>query len=520
MISEHYKKKIFILISVSVIVRIFLANFTELGNDEVYYWTYALYPDLSHFDHPPMVGFMIQLFSFNLFFESELWIRLSSIVLGSVNIWLIYLIGSRINGNRTGFYSAVLYVSSLYGSVITGIFILPDTPQMFFWVLSLFYIIQMVEPNNQIKQSNFLFIAFGITAGLALLSKYTSIFLWIGVFIYVLIYNRQKLKTGILYLSVMISILIFLPVILWNFQNDFISFTFQGGRVAISDKSFFRPDYFLLEILGEFFYNNPINVVIVILSLFSIAKRRIPINPQIKILLSIGLPLIITFLVISLFKRTLPHWTAPGYTTLLIVAAYYLDISYQEITKKGILPSILKYSLLLLGFVVILSFLQINFGLIRFENPNKVSAQSLGKMDISLDIYGWRQIGTKFTSIHQRDQQNGTFKSNTIISHRWFPAANLDYYAAKPNQMNVLAIGYISAIHKYYWINWQRGGFHLGMDAYCITTSHDYSDPVVDFSQFFTTVEPSDTIRIERGGKHVMNAFVYRLTDMKRLPKW
>lgn len=41
----------------SVLIRGFLAWYVELGNDEVYYWTYALYPDWSHFDHPPMVGF-------------------------------------------------------------------------------------------------------------------------------------------------------------------------------------------------------------------------------------------------------------------------------------------------------------------------------------------------------------------------------------------------------------------------------------------------------------------------------
>jgi len=88
-----YKKALFWLVAISIITRVFLAAWLELGNDEVYYWTYALYPDWSHYDHPPMVGWVIQLFSLNLLFDSELFIRLSSVVLMTVNTILIYQMG-------------------------------------------------------------------------------------------------------------------------------------------------------------------------------------------------------------------------------------------------------------------------------------------------------------------------------------------------------------------------------------------------------------------------------------------
>ncbi len=73
-------RSLVILIVISTIIRLFLAGFIEFGNDEVYYWTYALYPDLSHFDHPPMVGWVIQLFSLNLFFQDEVFIRLGAVI--------------------------------------------------------------------------------------------------------------------------------------------------------------------------------------------------------------------------------------------------------------------------------------------------------------------------------------------------------------------------------------------------------------------------------------------------------
>ena len=50
-----YPRKTIWLIGIVVAVKIAISFLFELGNDEVYYYTYALQPDWNHFDHPPMV---------------------------------------------------------------------------------------------------------------------------------------------------------------------------------------------------------------------------------------------------------------------------------------------------------------------------------------------------------------------------------------------------------------------------------------------------------------------------------
>ena len=52
--KSGFRYPLIFLILISTLVRAFLAFALEFNNDEVYYWTYALYPDWSHFDHPPM----------------------------------------------------------------------------------------------------------------------------------------------------------------------------------------------------------------------------------------------------------------------------------------------------------------------------------------------------------------------------------------------------------------------------------------------------------------------------------
>ncbi|MCK5702916.1 MAG: hypothetical protein KAI29_17255, partial [Cyclobacteriaceae bacterium] len=100
--EKEIKKTLLILVIVSTIVRIIIAASLELSVDEVYYWTYALYPDWSHFDHPPMVGLVIQFFSLNLLFDSELALRLGAIVFSIFNTLIIYSIGKFIKNPLTG----------------------------------------------------------------------------------------------------------------------------------------------------------------------------------------------------------------------------------------------------------------------------------------------------------------------------------------------------------------------------------------------------------------------------------
>ena len=96
----NYQKKIWWLIGISVFAKILLSFFLELGNDEVYYYTYALQPDWNHFDHPPMVGWLIRIFTFNLYWLSDLSMRLGSIVCAALTTIIIFESGTLLKNNK------------------------------------------------------------------------------------------------------------------------------------------------------------------------------------------------------------------------------------------------------------------------------------------------------------------------------------------------------------------------------------------------------------------------------------
>ncbi|MCF8366512.1 MAG: glycosyltransferase family 39 protein [Bacteroidales bacterium] len=508
-----------ILISIilaSVVIRGFLAWFLELGNDEVYYWTYALFPDLSHFDHPPMVGFTIQAFTWNLYFDSEFFIRLGSVILGGVNTYMIFLIAAMVKDFRAGIIAALLYNASVYCFVIAGVFILPDTPQLFFWLIGLYILIKILPGKPVSKERAMALFFASIPLGLALLSKYTSIFLWFGAAAYILLYNREWLRKSEFYLSLFLTLLIFSPVIFWNIENKFISFTFQSERVSFFGSGI-RPDYFFTELIGQILYNNPINFVIIVIALIAMFRKTFSINREHKrILLLTSIPLIFLFLFFALFRKTLPHWTAPGYISLIVIAAAYLSDKTSKSARARLIPPLVLASLLLLFSTVILGLVEIKLGILPVSQSERT--KTLGSNDLTLDMYGWKQFGYKFSELADEDFYSMNMNADApIISNKWFPAAHLDYYVARSCGLRLIAIGNLNDIHKYAWINRERSEIRMGSDAYFITSSRNFTSPGYLFA-YFKNIEDPEIIKIYKQDKHVENFFVYRLRTLYKQP--
>ena len=507
------------LLIISALVRSFLAAFIEFGNDEVYYWTYAMYPDWSHFDHPGMVGWIMQLFSLNLLFHSEFALRLSSIVFMTLDTFIIYKIGCLIKNKLAGFYAALLYTASLYCFIINGVFIMPDTPLMLFTLLALWCFLKYFMASRGDKAclvpTGYLLLG-GLFAGLALLSKYSAIFIWVGVGFYVLFYDSKQFKNKYLYISAFISIVCMLPVLIWNLQNDFISFTFHGDRVSFFGK--LQPLDFVKEILGEFGYNNPINYVLIIIALVALwrGNKYIADMPR-RFLLCFALPFIGLFWFFSLMRETLPHWSSPAFSILLLFPASYLADKQTIIEEKIKLPKQIIATLSLLILVLVFGVLEIKTGVIplRFgERANSV--RYYGETDFTTTIYGWRSIKKDFQEIREVKISEGQMKeSDGMIGLQWFPMANFDYYVANPLNISMYGLRDIDKIHKYAWINEYRGGLQKGADYWFLNESSDYYAPERYLDNRFEEIIPCDTIVVDRCGQPAKYVFVYMCKGLK-----
>lgn len=500
-----FKNKIVNLITVATLIRFIIALSIDLGNDEVYYITYAKQLQWNYFDHPPLVALLIRLSTFNLTITSDFFIRLGPTILAAANTYFVYTIGKKIKNERAGLLAALLYTSSIYTSIIAGLFILPDAPQLFFWILSLYFLIHQLAVSKTDNKSNWSLLLFGICAGLCIMSKIHGIFLWIGFGLHILFYNRKLLSNPYLYVSIVITLLIISPIMFWNIENNFITYTFHSNRVTINRG--LNIDSFIREFIGGAVYNNPINFFIIIATLVGWWKNRINISEKhIQLLLLMSLPLIGVLLFVSLFRDTLPHWSGPGYIALIILAACYLS----DLHTKDLIVKLVSYANYLIVGVSFLGILVIQFYPGTLGDSNE---RTLGKGDVTLDMYDWNYFKTEIEKFRFKNSTSGKSNTSFIINNKWFPAAHIDHYIAEPLGMHFVAIGNLRDIHTYYWLNNFRKKIKKGDDAYFITVSNSFTDPHEIYKKKFGKINPPLIIKQYRGNKPVRNILIYLLQD-------
>lgn len=491
------------LLAFNFLIRLVVILTTNLGVDEAYYFTYARKLQWSYFDHPPLVGWLIFLTTFGLHFVGEFFVRLGPLIIGTFNIWLIYASAKMLQGKTAGFWAALLASASIYISILAGSFILPDTPLSLFWLLSVYFALKLIKTG----QTKWLYL-FGLTAGLAFMSKYQAVFLWMGLGLFILFRRPSLLKSKALYGSVVLSLLLYAPVFIWNFNNHLASISFHSSRIGFGQ---IRWHWFFQELLGQFGYNNPVNVVIIVSSIvLMIRSGKFIKDEALFFLLWSSFPLIFISLFISLFSRTLPHWSGPAYYGLIISSAYILATlngqRSEAYAKRFYWANGLLFSVVLAGT------LYINFGLGPKKQTNSV--ERLGKNDFTLDLYGWDQAGKMLNEWLSLQDFGG--KPYALVMRNWFPAAQLDYYAVWPNNQKLWVYGNRKELHHYATMNQRLCPVKIGTDLVYITASNNYKPLPERLTQYFESVNKPVVLAITRRGIPVYNLIIYRLRSARQ----
>jgi 4-amino-4-deoxy-L-arabinose transferase-like glycosyltransferase len=292
------------LITLTLIARLVAATYAPLTDDEAYYRLWSLRPAFGYFDHPPMVAWWVWV-GRQLAGDNPLGVRLASVLGTAGATWLTFDLAQTAGLARRVAIRAAIWLNATFLIGLGGLLAVPDIPNTFFWLATLCCAYRAVKGAPQ------WWLAAGVAAGLACLSKYSALFLAPGLLLWLgaSSQGRRQLRTPWPWLGALIAAAIFAPNVAWNAAHGWMTFHKQFGRVVEGGPA----NGATIKFIGDFVLL--LNPLVAIFAGLSLARR------DARPLWLLSAPLALYLVVHSLHATVQGQWPAPIYPLLVIGAS-------------------------------------------------------------------------------------------------------------------------------------------------------------------------------------------------------
>ena len=503
---SYYYKLFWILTTITTFLRLSVIGKLGLTVDEAHYWVYSKFLDLSYYDHPPMIGYIIKVFT-DIFGINEFAVRLPSVIIFVITSWLFFLCVKKIFNERIAFIGIILInvlpVFSFLGAVVT----IPDSPLSLFWILSFYLFITIIET----KEKKYWYML-GIAIGFALLSKYTAVMIYPSIILFLLCSkeNRFWFAKKELYFSMIISFIIFLPVVIWNIQNNWASFGFQLQHGLGNSLPKFSFTLFGRSIGAQAGYVSPfLFIFFCYVACVLIKDAFFKKQKDALYIASFSLPVLIFFNAVATFNEILPHWPAMGYLILTIYAAYLINKFWDNSKFRKVIYFSCGFAL----FLDLLIPIHCMYKLIPIEPflPQKEAEKieyGISKaeiIDVSNDLYGWKELSSEINKIYDTYPED---KKPFLFTHKSYLASQIYFYTP-----NIRVYCFSSKIDAYDL--WQRDISDLEKKDGLFITSNmfDFGTPekVYPFNKFEQPIE----VPVYRNNKLVKKFWITKCSNFE-----
>lgn len=306
-----------LLITIFRLIWLWVVNI-PLYADEAQYWYWSLEPAFGYYSKPPVIAWVISL-STKFLGDSEFAIRFFAPILHGFTSVVIYFLALKIfPSGRTAFWSSITYLT-LPSIFLSSLIISTDVPLLLITSLSL-YLFYCIQDSRKFLP----WIVLGFICGIGLLTKYHFAIFAFAAFIY--LWSTEKLATHLrnpaLYIGIITAFLVFLPNLIWNYQNHFVSLQ-HTSELAGFGSLWQLPLARIAKFFGDqFIVFGPI-LLVYFLCLFPAFKKS-RLNQETKFLLSFGMSFLAVIGVVCILNKSHANWTAPAYLPLLILVVHYM----------------------------------------------------------------------------------------------------------------------------------------------------------------------------------------------------
>ncbi len=457
-------KTLWIFVAAATCLRLAVIGHFGLGVDEAHYVLYGLFPALSYFDHPPLVGWTELLFT-RLFGVDAFAARLPAVIIGAAASVMIYFWLLRLfNDKRAAFWGIVaLNASFLFNALF--MMLMPDT-LLYLFVVPIMTTALAIERQETLRR----WLLLGLLLGLAGLAKYTAVLFVAALMLYFALKRRWDLFTSAKMLpAVALAALIVSPVLIWNARHDWISFAFQSAHVAGSGGIDWTAFY--QSLLAQFGAYSPLLFPLAFYGLWRALKARD--NDALLLGGIFGAVIIVFFTYNSLHARALPHWTSPFYL-LFIPAGTAIALRQGRKWRRYVFSAVG-----ITGALTLVLYAELRFTFLPFPDYRSVHR----------DLYGWNTIMRRAAAHIEHPGKEAAAVTN------WSLASRAIYYA-RPYGIDVYLID-----DRYDQFDLWQHGSPVGKDLLFVTT-HDFHEDIAD-SMRCRRVEPAERFDLTLNGRKV-----------------
>jgi hypothetical protein len=305
---------------------LYLIPFTEkfdLAGDESYYWDWGRQLDWGYFSKPPMIGWIMGLVG-RLSGDTEWGVRLGSLVLGSISLWLLYKLADRMFGPRTALFALLLGALTPANAGL-NLLLTIDAPLVLCWTAALLVFLELLEKPERTSR----WVLLMVIMGLGYLSKQMMLVfpLLMIVFCRLQPEARPLLRMRAFWWCIVTSLLFMVPVIIWNAQHGWVTVQHTGSHFQV------KPDTTLLDHVGMFFgflglqavIFTPLTWLLMVTAAFGGLKKWRTLNAAERYLVLFSAPALAVFVLLSLRQNVNANWPAVFYLGAVVLTAAWID---------------------------------------------------------------------------------------------------------------------------------------------------------------------------------------------------
>ncbi len=358
-----------------------------------------------------------------------------------------------------------------------GTFALPDGPLLFFWLLTLDRLVVALTTDPEARRLG-PWVGVGLAWGCGLLSKYHAVFLPAGTLLYLVLEPRARvwLRRPGPYLAVLIGLIVFAPVLMWNATHGWVSFVFQGGRAV--GTSGFRADTLAAAMLGQAAYLFPwIWSPLVWVGVREGRRLFGDLEPPARFLVCQALVPLSVFTLVACTRSVLPHWTLVGFLSLfpLLGRRACGGPNSGRAFRGGWCCSARGALLLATGIGLAADPL----GLVQKGCPGRLGLLRVAR-DPTLDTYGWDQVARE---LKRRGllERPGSF----VFTSAWYHSGQIAF-AIRDSSTPVLCYNSWDARNFAFW---SHASDWVGSDGILVTFNQHPAEPGC-YNRWFGRIEP------------------------------